>query len=194
MVRMIKFQTSSFRIGPLEGSILYRLLLVAFAILIAIFYLGPFGFVSLALLPIFLLRIQHDYLDEFIVKKIKGITVSYLDAPITEKNASYEIAGTNYGLSEQQDRNIIYVWASIIESFAEDMMIIRDPYRVPLQRFEKGVEEYDSLFSGLVFYADAYFITISESMVEDFEKTLANYGVPFKRLREDEVETLNELI
>ncbi len=194
MVRMIKFQTSSLRIGPLEGPILYRMLLVAFIVLTSIFFFGEYGFVSLALLPLFLFKMQHDYVDEYFWKKIRGITVSTLDPLLTERSVSYEIFAANYGLSEQQDRNIIYIWSSIIGSFSEDMMIIRHPYRVPLERFHKGKPEYDSLFSNSAFYADAYFITISKTREEGFEKTLGSYGIPFSKLTEEEVGVLNELI
>jgi hypothetical protein len=166
----------------------------SFAVLLAVFFLGVYGLVFLVLLPIFLLRIQHDFLDEFILKKVRGITVSTLSPLISDKREAYEIFGTNYGLSEQQDRNIIYVWASIIESFSEDIMIIRHPYTVPLHAFQKGVAEYDSLFEGTVCYADAYFITINKTRKADFEKTLGNYGIPFAVLREEEVKVLNELI
>ncbi|MDA8056006.1 MAG: hypothetical protein M0Z77_10245 [Thermoplasmatales archaeon] len=191
MVRMTKFQTSSFRIGSLEGTILYRLIVVAFIILLAIFYLGLYGLISLILLPIFLLRIQHDYVDEYILKKIRGITVSTLHPLITKEKAAYEVFGSNYGLSEQQDGNILYAWTAVLESFSEDMTIIRHPYQVPFQRFIRGVKEYDSLFSNTACFADAYFITISNGKTEDFEKTLRNYGIPYTRLNEGEVEILN---
>lgn len=192
-MKMIKFQTSSLRIGPLEGPILYRMLLVAFIVLSSIFFFGAYGFVSLALLPL-LFKIQHDYVDEYLLKKIRGITVSTLDPLLTDGSVSYEIFAANYGLSEQQDRNILYIWSSIIGSFSEDMMVIRHPYSVPLERFHKGIPEYDSLFSNSAFYADAYFITISKTRQEDFEKTLGSYGIPFSKLTEEEVGVLNELI
>ncbi len=193
-MRMIKFQTSSLRIGPLEGSILYRMLLITFIVLGSIFFFGEYGFVSLALLPLFLFKIQHDYVDEYLLKKIRGITVSTLDPLLTDRSVSYEIFAANYGLSEQQDRNIIYIWSSIVGSFSEDMMVVRHPYSVPLERFHKGTPEYDSLFSNSVFYADAYFIIISKARQEDFEKTLGSYGIPFSKLTEGEVGVLNELI
>lgn len=194
MVRLVKFQTSSIRIGPLEGSALYRITLVTLAVLISIFYLGSYGFLSLILVPVFSIRIQHDYVDEYVLKKLRGITVSTLFPLITERKAAYEIFGTNYGLSEQQDRVIIDAWTSIIDTFSEDMTIIKHPYRVPLQRFIRGNEEYDSLFSGLNCFADAYFITILKERSDDFERTLRNYGIPFSKLAENEASALNDII
>jgi len=84
MVKMTKFQTSSFRIGSLEGAILYRLILVSFSVLLSIFFLRSYGFISLVLIPIFLLRIQHDYIDEFVVKKMRGITAFEIHSLKTE--------------------------------------------------------------------------------------------------------------
>ena len=194
MVRMTKFQTSSLRVGSLEGSILYRSILVGFAILLAIFFFGLYGLISLSLLPIFLLRIQYDFVDEFIIKKVRGITVPTLVPLITKEDASYEIFGTNYGLSERQDSSILSTWASIVGTFSEDLTILRHPYKIPLQRFQMGVKEYDALFSQFDCYADAYFIKINKTKIEELENTLRNYGVPFTRLSDEEVEVLNELI
>jgi hypothetical protein len=194
MVRMTKFQTSSLRVGSLEGSILYRSILVGFAILLAIFFFGLYGLISLALLPMFLLRIQYDYVDEFIIKKVRGITVPTLVPLITKKDASYEIFGTNYGLSERQDGSILSTWTSIVGAFSEDLTILRHPYKIPLQRFQMGVKEYDALFSQLDCYADAYFIKINKTKTEEFENTLRNHGVAFTRLSDEEVEVLNEFI
>ena len=194
MVRMTKFQTSSLRIGSLEGSLLYRSILVGFVILLAIFFFGLYGLISLSLLPIFLLRIQYDFVDEFIIKKVRGITVPTLVPLITKEDASYEIFGTNYGLSERQDSSILSTWASIVGTFSEDLTILRHPYKIPLQRFQMGVKEYDALFSQFDCYADAYFIKINKTKIEELENTLRNYGVPFTRLSDEEVEVLNELI
>ena len=194
MVKMVKFQTSSFRLGYLEGPVLYRLMLAAFAVLLAIFFLGVYGLAFLIIFPVFLLRIQHDFIDEFILKKVRGITAASLSPLISDEKEASEIFGTNYGLSVQQDRNIIYIWSSIIGSFSEDMTIIRHPYLVPVQAFQRGVAEYDSLFSKLVCHADAYFITIKKTKRDDFEKTLTNYGITFTKLGKDEVRVLNELI
>ncbi|MEM0135826.1 MAG: hypothetical protein QXU18_11500, partial [Thermoplasmatales archaeon] len=97
MVRLVKFQTSSVRIGPLEGTALYRLALATLAVLVLIFYFGSYGFLSLVLVPIISLRIQHDYLDEYILKKLRGITVPAIFPLITDRKTAYEIFGTNYG-------------------------------------------------------------------------------------------------
>lgn len=194
MVKMVKFQTSALRIGVLEGTILYRIILVGFIVLLAIYFLGTYGFLSLVLIPVFLLRIQHDYLDEFVVKKVRGITVYTLHQLTNDDCASYEIFGTNYGLSERQDENIIAVWAAIIGSFSEDIIVIRHPYRIPLQKFQKGKKEYDELFNQNDAWADAYFITVSRARAEDLEKTLGNYGIAFSRLSVEQVKALNDAI
>ncbi len=194
MVKMVKFQTSAFRIGMLEGMILYRIILVGFIVLLAIYFLGSYGFLSLVLIPVFLLRIQHDYVDEFIVKKVRGITVSSLHQMTDANSASYEIFGTNYGLSERHDDNIIAVWSAIIGSFSDDIMVIRHPYRIPLQKFQMGRKEYDELFSQNDAWADAYFITVSRARTEDLEKTLGNYGIAFSRLSVEQAKALNDAI
>lgn len=194
MVRMVKFQTSSFRFGYLEGPILYRMMFASFSVLLAIYFLGVYGLASLVILPVFLLRIQHDFIDEYLAKKIRGITAVTLIPLISDKKEAYEIFGANYGLSVLQDNSIIYIWSSIIGSFSEDMTIIRHPYIVPIQAFKRGVEEYDSLFSNSVYYAEAYFITINKAKRDDFEKTLTNYGIAFTRLGKEEVRVLNDLI
>ena len=191
MVKMTKFQTSSFRIGSLEGAILYRLILVSFSVLLSIFFLRTYGLIALVLIPMFLLRIQHDYIDEFVVKKVRGITAFVIHPLKTEKSAYYEIFGSNYGLSDQQDRNIVYVWESIIGTFSEDLTIIRHPYKIPLQGFLKGDDEYNSLFSKSDSFADAYFVKINKTKTDDFEKILGNYGVQFSKLSEEEVGVLD---
>jgi hypothetical protein len=194
MVKITKFQTSSFRIGSLEGPILYRIIFVSFVLILAIFFLGLYGLLALAILPIFVIRMQHDYVDEFIMKKIRGIDVPTLLPLFSDSKSYFEVFGTNYGLSESQDVAVIDTWSFIIGAFSEDMMIIRHPYRIPLQRFEKGRKEYDSLFVGLNLYADAYFIVIDSRRVDGFEETLANYGIPFRKLERGEIEILNDLI
>jgi hypothetical protein len=109
----------------------------------------------------------------------------------TEKSAYYEIFGLNYGLSDQQDRNIVYVWESIIGTFSEDLTIIRHPYKIPLQMFLKGDDEYNSLFSKSDSFADAYFVKINKTKTDDFEKILGDYGVQFSKLSEEEVGVLD---
>ncbi len=192
MVRMVKFQTSSMRIGPLEGTVLYRVILVSFVILLSVFFLGEYGFVSLILLPLVLLRIQYDYVDEYIRKKLMGWTVFDIYPLINEERAAYEVFGSNYGLSEQRDKNILHTWSSVLDSLSEDVAIIRFPYEVPIHRFQKGVSEYDSLFSEMVCYADAYFIIVNKFAADDLERTLRNHGVSFRRLAEEEERALND--
>jgi hypothetical protein len=194
MVRITKFQTSSFRMGPLEGPILYRIMFVTFILGIAVFFLGLEGLLVLAILPVFIIRIQQDYIDEFIMKKVRGIDVPTLLAFYSSAKGYFEVFGTNYGLSESQDIAILDSWSSVIGAFSEDITIIRHPYRIPLQRFEIGRKEYDSLFSGLNLHADAYFVVVDSRRVKEFEETLASSGISFRELDGEEVKILNDLI
>lgn len=192
MPRITKFETTSFRIGQLEGQILYRILFASFIVLIAVFLAGIYGLLALIAFPVFTLRIQYDYLDEFILKKIRGITVPSIIPLNVVSEAYYEIFGINYGLADRQDETILNTWTSIIKSFPEDITIIRLPYHIPIKRFEKGREEYDSLFSSPNFYADAYFLIVEATRSEDVERVLRNYAVPFNRLSKEEIEILDD--
>ncbi|MEM0128268.1 MAG: hypothetical protein QXO03_04190 [Thermoplasmatales archaeon] len=74
-MKIHKFQTAQIKLGPLEGKPLYRLLIASAIVLISLYFFNLYGLISLAVLPLFLIRSQNDYLDEIIIKKIQGITV-----------------------------------------------------------------------------------------------------------------------
>lgn len=194
MSRITKFQTSSLRIGPFEGALLFRVLIGSLLILLTIFFLGFYGILSVAILPIFTIKIQHDFLDEYIFKAIRGVTVTDIIPLIPVTSTCYEIFCSNYGFSEKQDELILETWSSIVRSFSEDMLIIRHPYQIPTKRFVRENKEYNSLFSEMDSSADAYFIVINSRCVDEFERTLSDHGVPFEKLGREEVMALNDLI
>ena len=189
-MRIQKFQTAQMRLGPLEGEMLYRVLIVGTVVLLSIFFFNLFGLLTVVLFPVFLLKFQSDYLDEIVVKKIRGITVPGVVAMNAPGRVIYEVFGINYGFSEVQDEEILETWSSVVNTFSEDMLILRIPYRIPLETFKKGRSDYDSLFSGEDAIADAYFIIVEAPKSEEFESVLSNHGIPFLKLRDEEGETV----
>jgi|GEM_PF-3294807 hypothetical protein len=194
MVRIVKFRASALQIGPLEGEVLLRILFVSFVISISIFFFKFYGMLSLLSIPLFLLKSQYDFLDQALVKKLKGDSVVGLVPINVQERAVYEIFGVNYGLSEVQDQEILNHWSQVINSLTENVTVIRYPYRIPTDHFTIGIEEYDSLFSCTDSFADAYFLSIDRKGSEILERALSSSGISFRLLSKEEVEKLNDLI
>ncbi|MEM0138607.1 MAG: hypothetical protein QW100_02620 [Thermoplasmatales archaeon] len=193
-MKIHKFQTTQLKLGPFEGAFLYRLLTVSTIVTVSFFFFNFYGLVSLFSLPLFLVKSQNDYLDEIIIKKVKGITIPNLLHICGQGKVAYEIFGTNFGFSEYKDNWIILAWSSLVNTFSEDMIVMKVPYRIPVERFLTGFTEYDSLFKGLEAIAYAYFVIIESSKIEEFESTMSNFGISFVRLNEEEARVIDDLI
>ncbi|MEM1613944.1 MAG: hypothetical protein QXP25_03475, partial [Thermoplasmatales archaeon] len=162
-MKIQKFQTTQLKLGPFEGAFLYRLLTASTIVTVSFFFFNFYGLVSLLSLPFFLVKSQNDYLDEIIIKKVKGITIPNLLHICDQGKVAYEIFGTNFRFSEHHDNWIISAWSSIINTFSEDMIVMKIPYKIPVERFLTGVAQYDSLFKDLEAIAYAYFVIIEST-------------------------------
>ncbi|MEM4089450.1 MAG: hypothetical protein QXQ46_01645 [Thermoplasmatales archaeon] len=84
--------------------------------------------------------------------------------------------------------------ASIVNTFSEVMLILKVPYKIPVERFITGFKAYDLLFENLDAITYAYFVIIELSKNDEFEATMANFGIPFSRLSEEEVGVLDAIV
>lgn len=193
MVHIIKFKPSTIRIGQLEGALLYRIIVVSSVLIMAIFLFGYYGFIVVAGYFVFGIRIDDDFIDEYVIKKLKG--EKEVELPdLFEKYEIFELYVETYGYSSYQDEQIINEWTNFIITLKSDFIIIRFPYKIPIEDFKTGIDGYDSLFSKYPFFAEAYFIGVSKDHSGDFEKTASVSGIHFRKLENNEVKELNDLI
>lgn len=193
MTRLLKFKTSSLKIGPLSDAILFRALLLAGILIISLFIFGMWGAVVTLLAPVLLLRIGDDFLDEYLFKKIKGGEEVILTT-LSKEYDLYELFTMTFSFSEPQDKGILEQWITLLNNFKNDLLLIRFPYRFPVERYIVGRGEYDSLFNEEEFYVDAYFIAIKKNHSEDFEKSVGAAGLTYRKVSEEEEEYIGSSI
>lgn len=193
MVHIMKFRQITLKLGPLEDALLYRVIIASFIVVFSIFIFGIYGSVTIILSIILVFRIDDDFLDQYIIKSIKGDRKVDL-INLSDKYQIYEIFSETYGYSEFQDDEIISKWVNFVSTFKYDILIIRFPYRIPIENFKNENEGYNSLFDGNNYIGEAYFIGVYKEHSDDFENKAAVSGLFFRRLQEDEVGKLDGLL
>jgi len=193
MVHIMKFRQVTLKLGPLEDILLYRALILSSIVIFSVFIIGFYGLFSIITMIIFLVRINDDFLDQYLIKIIKGDKrVELLN--ITDKYQLYEIFSETYGYSEFLDREIIRKWTGFISTFKSDILIIRFPYKIPIENFKDKNDGYNSLFDNSTYIGEAYFIGVFKELSEDFENKASVSGLFFRKLEEKEVKELDGFI
>ncbi|MGC8546711.1 MAG: hypothetical protein ACP5MU_03510 [Thermoplasmata archaeon] len=193
MVHIMKFRQVTLKLGPLEDILLYRALILSSIVIFSVFIIGFYGLLSIIIMIIFLFRINDDFLDQYLIKIIKGDKRVEL-INIADKYQLYEIFSETYGYSEFQDREIISKWTGFISTFKSDILIIRFPYRIPIENFKDKNDGYNSLFDNSTYIGEAYFIGVFKELSEDFENKASVSGLFFRKLEENEVKELDGFI
>ncbi len=193
MVHILKFGRTNLRVGFLEGDMLNRFLIVSSIVIVAVYVLGYLGLFSIFLFVLFGLRVNDDYLDQYLFKKIKGEIRVELDL-LTNRYVLYEIFTDSYGFSDFQDMDIIQRFTNLISSFKSDFLIIRYPYKIPVEEFKTSNEGYNSLFNNSDYIGEAYFVAVQTNFSDDFEKKASVSGLSIRKLDEEEVKKLDELL
>lgn len=193
MVHILKFGRTNLRIGFLEGELLNRFFIVSSFVIIAVYFLGYLGLFSIFLFVLFGLRVNDDYLDQYLLKKIKGEIPVELDF-LRNRYVLYEIFTDSYGFSDFQDMDIIHRLTNLISSFKSDFLIIRYPYKIPIEEFKTSNDGYNSLFDNSDYIGEAYFVAVQTNLSDDFEKKASVSGLNIRKLDEEEVKKLDELL
>ncbi len=193
MVHILKFGRTNLRVGFLEGDMLNRFLIVSSIVIVAVYVLGYLGLFSIFLFVLFSFRVNDDYLDQYLFKKIKGEIRVELDL-LTNRYVLYEIFTDSYGFSDFQDMDIIQRFTNLISSFKSDFLIIRYPYKIPVEEFKTSNEGYNSLFNNSDYIGEAYFVAVQTNFSDDFEKKASVSGLSIRKLDEEEVKKLDELL
>lgn len=190
MINLIKFGKNDFGFLIFYGESFIRLLMFIFISSLGIFILGMSGIWIVVGSSILLIKLEDDYLDQYLIKSLKKEKIVNLKGH--DSKVIYEIFTYTYGLDDNTNDEIISQWNFILSSLSFPITVAVKKDYLNIDPFLKENPIYNSLFASNNSLMDHYFLIINKSDSLQLESLLEKVSISYIRLEEDEVKIFED--